>query len=69
MPGAVPITSTMALTNATLKFGLEIADKGLEKACRMNDGLKKGVNIYKGECTYKNVADSFGLLYKPLMFD
>lgn len=69
MPGAVPITSTMALTNSTLRFGLEIADNGLEKACSINAGLKKGVNIYKGDCTYKNVADSFGLEYKPLIFN
>jgi alanine dehydrogenase len=66
MPGAVPYTSTMALTNATLKFGLLIADNGLEEACKMNEGLKKGVNIYKGDCTYKNVADCFGLEYKPM---
>jgi len=67
MPGAVPYTSTMALTNATLKFGLMIADNGLEKACNMNEGLKKGVNVYKGDCTYKSVADCFGIDYKALV--
>lgn len=68
MPGAVPYTSTLALTNATLKYGLKIADNSLEDACRENEGLKKGINIYDGECTYKNVAEWFGLDYKVLDF-
>ena len=61
MPGAVPRTSTIALTNATLKYGLEIAGKGLEKACRENTVLYSAVNTYDGKLTCKNVADSFGM--------
>ena len=68
MPGAVPYTSTMALTNATLKYGLMIADNGLEKACGMDAGLKKGVNIYSGECTYMNVAKCYGINCASLNF-
>jgi alanine dehydrogenase len=58
MPGAVPRTSTIALTNATLKYGLEIAANGLEKACQANDVLYSGVNTYGGMLTCKNVADA-----------
>jgi alanine dehydrogenase len=58
MPGAVPRTSTIALTNATLKYGLEIAANGLEKACQANDVLYSGVNTYGGKLTCKNVADA-----------
>lgn len=61
MPGAVPRTSTIALTNATLKYGLEIAGKGLEAACRSNDVIYSGINTYDGKLTCKNVADSFGV--------
>lgn len=60
MPGAVPRTSTIALTNATLSYGLKIADKGLEQACRDNDVLYSAINTYDGKLTCKNVADSFG---------
>ena len=59
MPGAVPRTSTIALTNATLKYGLEIAASGLEEACRKNDVLYSAVNTYGGKLTCKNVADAF----------
>ena len=59
MPGAGPRTSTIALTNATLKYGLEIAGKGLEAACRSNDVIYSGINTYDGKLTCKNVADSF----------
>lgn len=59
MPGAVPRTSTIALTNATLKYGLQIAGKGLEKACKENDVIYSGINTYAGKLTCKNVADSF----------
>ncbi len=59
MPGAVPRTSTIALTNATLKYGLEIANKGLEQACRENDVIYSAVNTYDGKVTCKNVADSY----------
>ncbi len=60
MPGAVPHTSTVALANTTIKYGLMIADNGLEKAVRMDEGLKKGVNIYNHACVNKNVAISLG---------
>ncbi|MDO4274695.1 MAG: alanine dehydrogenase [Eubacteriales bacterium] len=63
MPGAVPRTSTIALTNATLKYGLEIARAGLEEACRRNDVFYSSINTYAGEITCKNLADSFGLPY------
>lgn len=61
MPGAVPRTSTIALTNATLKYGLQIAGKGLEGACKDNDVIYSGINTYDGKLTCKNVADSFGV--------
>ena len=63
MPGAVPRTATYALTNATLKYGLEIANKGLEKACQENEVIYSGINIYDGKLTCKNVADSFDMEY------
>jgi len=66
MPGAVPRTSTIALTNATLKYGLMIANQGLEKAAEHDLGLKNGINIYDGKCTCKNVADCFGLEYTSI---
>jgi alanine dehydrogenase len=66
MPGAVPNTSTKALTNATLPYALEIADKGYEKAAKENPEILKGINILKGKVTYKAVADAFGLEYYPL---
>lgn len=59
MPGAVPRTSTIALTNATLKYGLQIAGRGLENACKENDVIYSGINTYAGKLTCKNVADSF----------
>lgn len=64
MPGAVPMTSTIALTNATLKYGLQIAGLGLEEACRHTPVIYSAVNTYDGFCTYKNVADSFGIPFK-----
>ena len=59
MPGAVPRTSTIALTNATLNYGLQIADYGLEEACKKNDVIYSAINTYDGKLTCKNVADSF----------
>ena len=59
MPGAVPRTSTIALTNATLSYGLQIAGKGLEQACKDNEVIYSAVNTYDGKLTCKNVADSF----------
>ena len=66
MPGAVPRTSTIALTNATLKYGLEIADKGLEKAAADNKAIEMGVNCYLGKLTNKNVADAHKYEYVKL---
>ncbi len=64
MPGAVALTSTIALTSSTLSYGLKIADMGAEAACRANADLKRGLNVYKGNCTYQNVAEAFGLAWK-----
>lgn len=61
MPGAVPRTSTIALTNATQKYGLQIAAKGLEKACKDNSVILSGVNTYAGKCTCENVCIGFDL--------
>ncbi len=66
MPGAVPNTSTTALTNATLRYGLMIANLGLEKAAEQDSGLKNGINIYDGKCTYKNVAISHNIEYSQI---
>ena len=63
MPGAVPRTSTIALTNATLKYGLQIANKGLETACKENEVIYSAINTYKGKLTCKAVAESFGMEY------
>ncbi|MEG0277228.1 MAG: alanine dehydrogenase [Coprobacillus sp.] len=59
MPGAVPRTSTIALTNATFKYGVQIANKGLEKACYDNDVIYSGINTYDGKLTCHNVAEAF----------
>jgi alanine dehydrogenase len=61
MPGAVPYTSTIALTNATLPYAVQLADKGWKKACAERNDLKLGLNIINGEVVYKGVADAFGL--------
>lgn len=66
MPGSVPRTSTMALTNATLRYGLQIADKGLEQACRDNPVIYSAVNTYDGACTCENVCVGFGLPYRDI---
>ena len=66
MPGAVPRTSTIALTNATLRYGLEIANKGLEGACRESEAITLGVNTYLGKLTNKNVSLAHGYEYSPL---
>ncbi len=63
MPGAVPYTSTIALTNATLSYGLTIANEGLEGACATRPSLVSAINTYGGALTCKNVADSFGLAW------
>ena len=66
MPGAVPYTSTVALSNCTLRYALQMADLGLEEAARRDPGLAKGVNIYGHKCTNPNVAVSLGLEYVPV---
>lgn len=66
MPGAVPRTSTIALTNATLRYGLAIANHGLEDACRRDPGLAMGVNTHQGRCTNQNVAESLGVTYSAM---
>jgi alanine dehydrogenase len=66
MPGAVPYTSTIALTNSTLPYILQIADKGWKKACLDNYELLKGLNIINGEVVYRSVAAAFDLHYKPV---
>jgi len=66
MPGAVSMTSTLALTNATLPYALEIADKGYRNAAKKNPEIAKGVNIIQGKVTYQGVAEAFGLQYEPL---
>jgi alanine dehydrogenase len=66
MPGGVPKTSTMALTNATLPYAVEIADKGWKRAMRENPEIKLGANIINGKVTYQGVAEAFGLDYVPI---
>ena len=66
MPGAVPLTSTYALTNATLPYAIQLANKGWKKACAENEELKKGLNIVNGKVVYKAVSDAFGLPYTPV---
>ncbi len=63
MPGAVPRAATIGLTNATVPYALQIANKGIEKACLENEALEKGLNTYKGYVTYKAVADAQDLEY------
>jgi len=66
MPGAVPLTATRALTNATLRYGLMIAEHGLEAACARSEPLARGVNTYGGACVHEAVAQSIGTPYTPL---
>jgi alanine dehydrogenase len=63
MPGAVPNTSTTALTNATLKYALQLANKGWKTACKQSKALEKGLNIAHGKVVYKEVAEAFNLEY------
>lgn len=69
IPGAVPNTSTMALTNATLNYALALADKGWRKACADDSALAKGVNMVQGDVTFKAVAEVYDLPYTPLQLD
>ena len=66
MPGAVPRTSTIALTNATLPYAVQIANKGWKKAMIENPEIKPGANVVRGKVTCKGVADAFGLEYVPI---
>ncbi len=66
IPGAVPYTSTMALTNATMRYAVALADKGWKKACKDDPALYKGLNVVDGKVTFKAVADVYGLPYEPV---
>ena len=66
MPGAVPYTSTLALTNATLPYALQLADKGWKKACQDNEELKKGLNVANGKVVYRGVAEAWGLPFNEV---
>ncbi|MEC9488078.1 MAG: alanine dehydrogenase [Halanaerobium sp.] len=66
MPGAVPRTSTFALTNATLPYAIKLADLGWEEAVKSDQALARGVNVLSGQITYQGVAEAFALDYKPL---
>lgn len=66
MPGAVALSSTLALTSTTLPYGLMIAELGLEEACLQSPDIYKGVNLYKGKCVYENVAKAFDMEYVEL---
>ncbi len=66
MPGAVPATSTIALTNATLPYAIQLASKGWQQACRDSAPLKLGLNVVHGKVVYKGVADAFNLPYEEV---
>jgi alanine dehydrogenase len=66
MPGAVPYTSTLALTNATLPYAIQLANNGWKQACSDNRDLKLGLNIINGKIVYKGVSDAFGLPYSDV---
>jgi alanine dehydrogenase len=66
MPGAVAKTSTMALTNATLPYALQIADLGWQQAMRDNQEIARGANVIEGAVTYRSVAESLDMEYIPV---
>jgi alanine dehydrogenase len=66
MPGAMPVTSTIALTNVTLPYVLKIADQGLEEAARKDSSIMTGINIIDGKITYRAVAEAFDMEYTPV---
>ncbi len=66
MPGAVPYTSTLALTNATLPYALQLANEGWKNACIKNHELRKGLNVANGKVVYKGVADAWGLAFQEV---
>ena len=61
-----PQSSAIALSNATLPYALKLANLGFSKAMRSDEALRKGLNVYDGEITYQEVADSLGLEYTPI---
>ena len=67
IPGAVPYTSTLALTNATLPYALQLANKGWRKACADNEELRRGLNVVEGKVVYKEVAEAWGLPFEELV--
>ena len=66
VPGAVPSTSPLGLTNAPLPYAIQLADKGWRRACKENHELELGLNVVEGKVVYKQVADAWGLKYEPL---
>jgi alanine dehydrogenase len=66
MPGAVPRTSTLALTNATLPYVRRLAERGWREACRADGSLRRGVSAVGGRCTYSAVAEAFDLEFTPV---
>ena len=66
MPGAVPLTSTMALTNATLPYAVEIANQGWKQVAKNDAGIREGFNVVEGAVCYKGVADAFGIDFVPV---
>ncbi|MBS4208772.1 alanine dehydrogenase [Bacillus sp. FJAT-50079] len=66
IPGAVPRTATMALTNVTVPYALKIANKGIVQACQEDEALLKGINTFNGQVTYKAVADSLNLPFQDV---
>lgn len=68
IPGAVPFTSTLALTNATLPYAVRLADMGWKEACKADPGLAKGVNIVDGKITFPGVAEAFDMPLAKLEF-
>lgn len=66
IPGAVPYTSTLALTNATLPYVIALANKGWKKACKDDPALALGLNVVEGKVVYKAVADVFDLKYENI---
>ena len=67
MPGAVPRTSTLALTNATLPYAIQIANLGWKKACNTNESLRNGLNVVEGKVVFQGVADAFNLPYQDVL--
>jgi len=66
MPGAVPYTSTLALTNATLPYAIQLANKGWQKACKDDANLRLGLNVVNGKVVYEGVSTAFNLPYTPV---